>query len=653
MTEKHIILSDIDPLMLYGANNGNLQIIKSLYPKLRIVARDNIIKIIGDEEEMAKLELQIDKMCSHISKYNNIAEEDILDIIKGRTTRKDEIKGVLAYNISGNPIKAKSKNQQQLIDSFNKNDMIFAIGPAGSGKTYLSIALAVKALKEKMVRKIILSRPAVEAGEKLGFLPGDMKDKIDPYLQPLYDSLEDMIPSAKLQDMIEKNVIQIAPLAFMRGRTLNDAIVILDEAQNTTPAQMRMFLTRMGWNTKMIITGDITQIDLPNGHKSGLKEALKILSATEDISFVHFDKKDIVRNKLVTKIVKAYEVFDKSNKTEANSKDKKKETPINQLQNKELIMKALTSTNFNFDGQKSVYHGKVRDVYNINDDLIVMVATDRISAFDVVLPKGIPFKGQVLNQIAAQFLDSTTDICPNWKLATPDPMVTVGLKCEGFKVEMIIRSILTGSAWRDYKNGVREICGIQLPDGMKENERFPEPIITPTTKADEGHDLNISKEEIIAQGLVSAEDYAIMEDYTRKIFARGQEIAAKHGLILVDTKYEFGKRDGKVYLIDEIHTPDSSRYFYAEGYEEKLAKGEPQRQLSKEFVRQWLISHNFMNEPGQVMPEMTDEYINSVSERYIELYEHITGNKFVKPTDSEDINKRIQDNINNYLATRK
>ena len=316
-------------------------------------------------------------------------------------------------------------------------------------------------------------------------------------------------------------------------------------------------------------------------------------------------------------------------------------------------MKALTSTNFNFDGQKSVYHGKVRDVYNINDDLIVMVATDRISAFDVVLPKGIPSKGQVLNQIAAQFLDSTTDICPNWKLATPDPMVTVGLKCEGFKVEMIIRSILTGSAWRDYKNGVREICGIQLPDGMKENERFPEPIITPTTKADEGHDLNISKEEIIAQGLVSAEDYAIMEDYTRKIFARGQEIAAKHGLILVDTKYEFGKRDGKVYLIDEIHTPDSSRYFYAEGYEEKLAKGEPQRQLSKEFVRQWLINHNFMNEPGQVMPEMTDEYINSVSERYIELYEHITGNKFVKPTESEDINKRIQDNINNYLATRK
>ena len=315
-------------------------------------------------------------------------------------------------------------------------------------------------------------------------------------------------------------------------------------------------------------------------------------------------------------------------------------------------MKALTRTDFKFEGQKSVYHGKVRDVYNINDDLMVMVATDRISAFDVVLPKGIPFKGQVLNQIAAKFLDATTDICPNWKLATPDPMVTIGLKCEGFRVEMIIRSILTGSAWREYKNGCRELCGVKLPDGMKENERFPEPIITPTTKADEGHDMNISKEEIIAQGIVSAEDYAIMEDYTRKIFKRGQEIAAKRGLILVDTKYEFGKRDGKVYLIDEIHTPDSSRYFYAEGYEEKLAKGEPQRQLSKEFVRQWLIEHNFMNEPGQVMPEITDEYAESVSERYIELYEHIVGEKFV-PADAEGgIEARIQRNVTAWLNRR-
>lgn len=315
-------------------------------------------------------------------------------------------------------------------------------------------------------------------------------------------------------------------------------------------------------------------------------------------------------------------------------------------------MKALTRTDFHFDGQKSVYHGKVRDVYNINDDIIVMIATDRISAFDVILPKGIPFKGQVLNQIASKFLDQTKDICPNWKLATPDPMVTVGLKCEGFRVEMIIRSILTGSAWRDYQKGCREICGIKLPDGMKENQRFPEPIITPTTKADEGHDMNISKEEIIAQGLVSKEDYEIMEDYTRKIFARGQEIAAKHGLILVDTKYEFGKRDGKVYLIDEVHTPDSSRYFYADGYEEKLSKGEPQRQLSKEFVRQWLIEHDFMNEPGQTMPEITDEYAESVSERYIELFEHITGDKFDKATENSDIAARIEGNVNSYLENR-
>lgn len=316
-------------------------------------------------------------------------------------------------------------------------------------------------------------------------------------------------------------------------------------------------------------------------------------------------------------------------------------------------MKALTQTDFHFAGQKSVYHGKVRDVYDIDGDKIVMVATDRISAFDVILPKGIPFKGQVLNQIAAKFLDLTADICPNWKLATPDPMVTVGLKCEGFRVEMIIRSILTGSAWREYKKGCRELCGVKLPDGMKENERFPEPIVTPTTKADEGHDLNISKEEIIAQGLVSAEDYAVMEDYTKKLFRRGQEIAAKQGLILVDTKYEFGKRDGKVYLIDEIHTPDSSRYFYAEGYEEKLAKGEPQRQLSKEFLRQWLIEHNFMNEPGQTMPEITDEYAEEVSNRYIELYEHITGETFNKAADEAYLAARIEKNLTDFLAKGK
>ena len=313
-------------------------------------------------------------------------------------------------------------------------------------------------------------------------------------------------------------------------------------------------------------------------------------------------------------------------------------------------MATLVRTDYNFEGQKSVYHGKVRDVYDINDDVLVMIATDRISAFDVILPKGIPSKGQVLNQIAATFLDATADIVPNWKLATPDPMVTVGLKCEGFRVVMIIRGYLTGSAWREYQAGCRELCGVKLPDGMRENERFPEPIITPTTKADAGHDENISREEIIAQGIVSKEDYETMERYTRALFARGTEIAAAKGLILVDTKYEFGKRDGKVILIDEIHTPDSSRYFYAEGYEERFEKGEAQRQLSKEFVRQWLIDHNFMGKAGQQVPEMTDEYCESVSQRYIELYEHITGEKFVPATD-EDIAARIEKNVAAYLAT--
>lgn len=312
------------------------------------------------------------------------------------------------------------------------------------------------------------------------------------------------------------------------------------------------------------------------------------------------------------------------------------------------MAKTLVNTDFNFKGQKSVYHGKVRDVYDINDDLLVMVATDRISAFDVILPKGIPFKGQVLNQIAASFLDATSDIVPNWKLATPDPMVTVGLKCEGFKVEMIIRGYLTGSAWRDYAAGCREICGVKLPDGMKENEKFPEPIITPTTKADAGHDENISKEEIIAQGLVSAEDYEIVERYTRALFARGTEIAAQKGLILVDTKYEFGKRDGKVILMDEIHTPDSSRYFYATDYQKRFEAGEPQLQLSKEFVRQWLIDNNFMGKEGQQVPEMTDEYCDSVSARYIELYENIVGEKFNK-ADDDDIAARIEKNVSAYL----
>lgn len=314
------------------------------------------------------------------------------------------------------------------------------------------------------------------------------------------------------------------------------------------------------------------------------------------------------------------------------------------------MAKTLVRTDFNFEGQTNVYHGKVRDVYSIGNDILVMVATDRISAFDVILPKGIPSKGQVLNQIAASFLDATADIVPNWKLATPDPMVTVGKKCEGFAVEMIIRGYLTGSAWRAYKEGCREICGVKLPDGMRENERFPEPIITPTTKAAEGHDEDISREEIIAKGIVSKEDYEQVEKYTRALFARGTEIAASKGLILVDTKYEFGKADGKVILMDEIHTPDSSRYFYADGYQEKFEKGEPQKQLSKEFVRQWLIENGFMGKEGQQVPEMTNEYCETVSQRYIELYEDITGKKFV-PCADDDLAARIEKNVSEYLKT--
>ena len=313
--------------------------------------------------------------------------------------------------------------------------------------------------------------------------------------------------------------------------------------------------------------------------------------------------------------------------------------------------KALTRTDFNFPGQKSVYHGKVRDVYNINDDILVMIATDRISAFDVILPKGIPYKGEVLNRIAAKFLDATADIVPNWKIATPDPMVTAGLRCEGFKVEMIIRGYLTGSAWREYKEGNRVLCGVKLPDGMCENQKFPTPIITPTTKADEGHDENISKEEIIAKGIVDKEDYELMEKYTYALFERGSKMAEEKGLILVDTKYEFGKRDGKVYLIDEIHTPDSSRYFYADGYQERFEAGMPQKQLSKEFVRQWLIENGFMGKAGQQVPEMTDEYVMSVSDRYIELFENITGDKFVR-TEQGDIKERIEKNVTEFLSKR-
>ena len=322
MIEKHIVLEDIDTVVFYGVGNSHLQIIRSLFPKLRIVARDNVIRVLGDEEQMAAFEENIEAIRRHILKFNSLREEDILDIIRGGRS-KEVPDDVVVYSMSGRPIKARSENQQRLIEAFKQNDMVFAVGPAGTGKTYLSIALAVKALKDKTAKKIILSRPAVEAGEKLGFLPGDMKDKIDPYLQPLYDALEDMLPQVKLQDMMEKHIIQIAPLAFMRGRTLSDAVVILDEAQNTTPAQIRMFLTRMGWNTKMVITGDMTQIDLPRSQKSGLIEALHILNNVEGIGVVNLDRRDIVRHKLVTRIVNAYEQYDKeyNNSNESINKD--------------------------------------------------------------------------------------------------------------------------------------------------------------------------------------------------------------------------------------------------------------------------------------------------------------------------------------------
>ena len=312
---------------------------------------------------------------------------------------------------------------------------------------------------------------------------------------------------------------------------------------------------------------------------------------------------------------------------------------------------ALTKSNFLFPGQKSVYHGKVRDVYNLGDDLLVMIATDRISAFDVVLPKGIPYKGQVLNQIAATFLDATSDIVPNWKMASPDPNVTIGHLCEPYKVEMVIRGYLTGHAWRQYQAGKREICGVPMPDGMVENQAFPEPLITPTTKAAEGHDEDISREEIIASGLVSRQEYAQLEEYTRLLFRRGTEMAATKGLILVDTKYEFGKKQGIIYLIDEIHTPDSSRYFYADGYRERLEKGESQKQLSKEFVRQWLIANGFQGKEGQSVPHMSDEFVNSVSERYIELYENITGQSFMR-SDVSQMAARIEANVLDYLQSQ-
>ena len=402
MIERIYILESVDPVIFYGVNNVNMQLIKTLFPKLRIVARGNVMKVIGDEDESELFLKKIREVEKYCEEFNSLSEDVILDIIKGKAPVITKQENLIIHGMNGKPIVARTENQQRLVKAFEENDLVFATGPAGTGKTFVAIALAVKALKNKEIRKIILSRPAVEAGEKLGFLPGEMKDKLDPYLQPLYDALQDMVPGAKLKEYMENNVIQIAPLAFMRGRTLNDAVIILDEAQNTTTHQIKMFLTRLGMNAKMIITGDVTQIDLPPTATSGLVQAMQILKGVKGIGKVEFEKKDIVRHKLVQRIVEAYDKFDSKHgkggsRTVSKEQQEEIKNNINNSQdaryaphkNKDM-KKALTKTDFNFPGQKSVYHGKVRDVYNINDDVLVMVATDRISAFDVVLPEGIP-----------------------------------------------------------------------------------------------------------------------------------------------------------------------------------------------------------------------------------------------------------------------
>ncbi len=626
MTERVIYLEGIDPLQFFGVNNALFEKFARAFPKVKAVGRGQEIKVFGEATEVADFEERLDVCLQYIQKFNRLTEEDMAMILENPVDAAMQLsleeEDIILYGNNGKSIRARTVNQRKLIEEALHNDLLFAIGPAGTGKTYTAIALAVKAFKNKAVKKIILTRPAVEAGEKLGFLPGDMKEKLDPYLQPLYDALDDMIPARKLEGHITEGTIQIAPLAYMRGRTLDHAFVILDEAQNATSSQLKMFLTRMGRNAKFIVTGDITQIDLPHPKDSGLVPALKMLKDIPGISIVHFDNRDIIRHKLVKHIIEAYKAW--------QSAEKQRNLTPEQTSKTCTMNDAIVKTGFSFPGQKNLYVGKVRDVYNIQNQWLVMVVTDRISAFDVVLPRGIPFKGQVLNQIASKFLDATRDIVPNWKIASPHPMVTIGHMCDAFKVEMVIRGYLTGHAWREYKSGKRSICGIPIPEGMKENQKFDQPIITPTTKASEGHDLDISREEILAQDIVSKEDYDLLEQYTRALFERGSQMAEEKGLLLVDTKYEFGKKDGKIYLIDEIHTPDSSRYFYKAGYTERLAAGEPQRQLSKEFVRQWLIANGFQGQANQQVPEMTDAYVAEVSDRYIELYENITGEPFQK-----------------------
>lgn len=648
-TQSLIELEGIDPLEFYGVNNAKYNRIASHFTDLRVTARDMEIQVEGPMESVGRFSALIYQLLSAYHRIGRVEMAYIDALLRGEAppeegeaTASDR---AIVFGPKGKVIYARTPHQQALVEECRASDLVFAIGAAGSGKTYTAIALAVNALKCKTVRRIILTRPAVEAGERLGFLPGDLKEKLDPYLQPLYDALNDMLPPRLLASKLEDGTIQIAPLAYMRGRTLDNAFVILDEAQNATRNQMKMFLTRMGRNAKFVVTGDVTQIDLPAPQQSGLAYSVALMRGISGISVVEFTTVDIVRHALVAKIVRA---FDEAMAMEQEKLEQPDERPNLDIKNVHAMCKTVVKTDFLFPDQQKVYHGKVRDAYFVGTDTLVMVVTDRISAFDVVLPWGIPQKGAVLNLIAAEFLDATRDIVPNWKLATPHPMVTIGLQCKPYPIEMIVRGYLSGHAWRQYAQGRRELCGETLPDGLKENDRLPKPIVTPTTKAVEGHDEDISGVEIVKRGLVSQRDYDELVRYALALFERGSEMATKRGLILVDTKYEFGQRDGKIYLIDEIHTPDSSRYFYLDGYDERQQKAIPQRQLSKEFVRQWLIEQGFQGNKGDNIPALTPEKEQEVSARYIELYEHILGKKFV-PLSESHIVEAIEKSVMLYL----
>lgn len=648
-TQRHIELEGVDPLEFYGVNNAKYNRIASHFTDLKVTARDTEIQVEGSEESVERFCALLDQLLASYHRAGRVEMAQIDALLQGEAVPEygpaKASERAIVFGPRGKVVYARTPHQQALVEECIANDLVFAIGAAGSGKTYTAIALAVNALKSKAVRRIILTRPAVEAGERLGFLPGDLKEKLDPYLQPLYDALNDMLPPKLLASKLEDGTIQIAPLAYMRGRTLDNAFVILDEAQNATRNQMKMFLTRMGRNAKFVVTGDVTQIDLPAPQQSGLAYSVGLMRGINGISVVEFTTVDIVRHALVSKIVKAFDEAMMREQAEAARLAIRDDEGI---KNKQIMSKTVVKTDYHFPNQQKVYNGKVRDAYFLGSDKLVMVVTDRISAFDVVLPWGIPQKGAVLNQIAAEFLDATRDIVPNWKLATPHPMVTVGLQCKPYPIEMIVRGYLSGHAWRHYAEGKRELCGVTLPEGLKENDKLPKPIVTPTTKAVEGHDEDISGEEIVARGLIPQNEYDALERYALALFARGTEMATKRGLILVDTKYEFGQRDGKIYLIDEIHTPDSSRYFYSEGYSERQRKGEPQRQLSKEFVRQWLIEQGFQGNKGDKIPTLTPQKEREVSDRYIELYEHILGKKF-EPLEEGDAVKAIEQSVMQYL----